>query len=117
MSTSAALRGFSASTDKNVLKSYMTLDQPDDRVMAEYVWIDGTGEGLRSKCRTLDFEPEKPEGGWGLPSVFVFCHYRACFRNSKDAHIKVTMLTMQTDTNVMGPDASIAHFAVRGLFR
>lgn len=62
MSTAAALRGFSASTDKNVLKLYMSLDQPDDRVMCEYIWIDGTGEGLRSKCRTMDFEPKKPEG-------------------------------------------------------
>ncbi|XP_045190899.1 glutamine synthetase-like [Mercenaria mercenaria] len=61
MSTAAALRGFSASTDKNVLKQYMSLDQPDDKVMCEYLWVDGTGEGIRSKCRTLDFEPEKPE--------------------------------------------------------
>ncbi|WAR31046.1 GLuncharacterized [Mya arenaria] len=61
MSTAAALRGFSASTDKNVMKPYMCLDQPEDRVMCEYIWIDGTGEGIRSKCRTLDYDPKKPE--------------------------------------------------------
>ena len=62
MSTSAALRGYSAATDKTVLKTFMDMDQPDDKVMAEYIWIDGTGEGVRSKCKTLDFEPKKPAG-------------------------------------------------------
>lgn len=62
MSTAAALRGFSASTDKHVLKNYMDLEQPDDKVMCEYIWIDGTGEGIRSKCKTLDFEPKEAKG-------------------------------------------------------
>ncbi|CAL1533565.1 unnamed protein product [Lymnaea stagnalis] len=47
--------------NKQLLEKYLHLEQPDDQVMAEYVWIDGTGEGIRSKCRTLDFEPQKPD--------------------------------------------------------
>lgn len=49
-----------AATDKNVLERYMTLPL-DTKVMLEYIWIDGTGEGVRSKCRTLDFEPKSPK--------------------------------------------------------
>ncbi|KAK7475444.1 hypothetical protein BaRGS_00033325 [Batillaria attramentaria] len=47
-------------TNKQLLEKYLMLDQPDDGIMAEYIWIDGTGEGIRSKCRTLYAEPKKP---------------------------------------------------------
>jgi len=50
-----------AKTDKTVLKHYMELPQPDDHVQAMYIWIDGTGEGLRCKTRTLSFEPKAAE--------------------------------------------------------
>lgn len=37
----------SAATDKAVLRRYLELPQPDNKVMATYIWIDGTGENLR----------------------------------------------------------------------
>ena len=42
--------------NQNVLNKYMDLDS-NGLVMAQYVWIDGTGEHLRCKTRTLEREP------------------------------------------------------------
>ena len=52
-----------SSSDKNaVLQRYMELDIKDDtRVQAMYIWIDGSGEGIRCKTKTLEFEPMVPE--------------------------------------------------------
>lgn len=39
------------------LEQYFKLEFPENKVLATYIWIDGTGEKLRCKDRTLDFIP------------------------------------------------------------
>lgn len=51
-----------AALDKTILQKYMDLPQPENKIQAKYIWIDGTGEGLRCKTRTLDFVPKHPSG-------------------------------------------------------
>lgn len=51
-----------AALDKTLLQKYLDLPQPENAIQAKYIWIDGTGEGLRSKTRTLNFVPKHPAG-------------------------------------------------------
>merc|ERR1719170_142647 len=48
---------FNAQTNKAVLKKYQELGQKG-RVQACYIWIDGTGQGIRNKTKTLDSKPK-----------------------------------------------------------
>ena len=56
MATSA-----SAVLSKTVKKQFLDLPQ-GDKVQAMYIWIDGSGEGLRCKTRTLNSEPKTIDG-------------------------------------------------------
>lgn len=47
--------------DKTITKRYLDLPQSADKVRCTYVFIDGTCENLRSKTRTVDFEPTSHE--------------------------------------------------------
>jgi glutamine synthetase len=58
MTTNPTLLNPSA-TDKTVLNRFLSLPQPDDKVLVTYLWIDGSGESLRSKTMTVDFEPKE----------------------------------------------------------
>ena len=40
-----------------LLKHFLELEQRDDQTTVTYVWIDGTGENVRSKSRTINFVP------------------------------------------------------------
>ena len=35
--------------NKAVLRRYLDLNQPENKIMATYIWIDGTGEQLRGR--------------------------------------------------------------------
>ncbi|XP_044029541.1 glutamine synthetase-like [Siniperca chuatsi] len=50
----------SSRLNKTVRQQYMSLPQ-GEKCQVTYIWIDGTGEGLRNKTRTLDSEPKSIE--------------------------------------------------------
>jgi len=75
------MSGERKSEKSGVLEHYLALPQPEDRVQCTYVWIDGTGESLRSKTKTVNFIPKTPKE---LP-VWSFdgsCSYLAEGNNS-----------------------------------
>jgi len=48
-------------TNKTVLDRYLRLPVPEEKCQAMYVWVDGSGENLRGKTRTLNFVPKSAE--------------------------------------------------------
>ena len=47
--------------DPSIRREFMALDQGEQGITVEYVWIGGTGQDLRSKTRTITKKIEKAE--------------------------------------------------------
>jgi glutamine synthetase len=47
--------------DSGAYNHFMSLPIPENRILAEYVWIGGSGQDLRCKTRTLSKIPKGPE--------------------------------------------------------
>jgi len=58
-----------AKLDKKILEKFLSLPQPEDKIQATYIWIDGTGEYVRAKDRTLNFLPKTPKGKFILSVI------------------------------------------------
>ncbi len=54
--------GATSTLNKTILAKHLQLEQPDQQVQVMYVWIDGTGENLRCKTKTMTAEPQVPDG-------------------------------------------------------
>lgn len=48
--------------NKKILDRYLTLELPENKVQATYIWIDGTDQNIRCKDRTLEFVPKAVKG-------------------------------------------------------
>jgi glutamine synthetase len=44
-----------------ILSKYLALAQPRDQVQVMYVWIDGSGEHIRAKTKTVSFVPNSAD--------------------------------------------------------
>ncbi|XP_061148883.1 glutamine synthetase-like isoform X2 [Syngnathus typhle] len=65
----------SSRLNKAVREHYMRLPQ-GDKCQVTYIWIDGTGERLCNKTRTLDAEPKSiqdiPEWSFDVPTIYQY---------------------------------------------
>ena len=57
---------------KEVSDRFARLDQ-GERVQVTYIWIDGSGQNVRAKTKTMEKEPEKPEGESNEIFSDIFC--------------------------------------------
>lgn len=46
---------------EEVFRRYMSLEEPKNKMLAEYIWIGGSGNDLRSKTKTVEGDVKGPE--------------------------------------------------------
>ncbi len=61
----------SSSLNKALRQQYLSLPQ-GTFCQVTYIWIDGSGEGLRNKTRTMDSEPKSIAGSKALTGLTFF---------------------------------------------
>lgn len=60
-----------ACINKSILDKFMSLPMPENKIQATYIWIDGSGEHLRCKDRTLDFVATTVKGKLSQKSITI----------------------------------------------
>ncbi|XP_045531022.1 glutamine synthetase 1, mitochondrial-like isoform X2 [Pieris brassicae] len=75
---------------KTLLSRYQDLPLPADKIIATYIWVDGTGEHLRCKDRTIGFIPKQPKDKLTriLEAMTENCLYEAHTRSSSMYTVK-----------------------------
>lgn len=83
--------------DNTVLQSYLSLDQ-GDVCLATYIWIDGTGENVRGKTKTL---PKRPKTVGDLP-VWNFDGSSTGQSTGRDSDIYLSPVSFYLDPFLRG---------------
>lgn len=79
--------------DKQLIDRYLSLPLPECKIQIEYVWIDGTGENLRSKTCTSESIPACPED---VPNT-SFDGSSAFLARSEDSDVTVKPVALYND--------------------